>query len=86
MKQILDIIEKAQNDFLSLLQIHTKEAGLTREQYVRFLSMQFHLTNGVQRHFMIAASHPVMAQKRMLRKFLVNFANEEELHYDLKKK
>lgn len=83
MKQILDIVDKAQDDFLSLLKTHTKETGLTREQYVRFLSMQFHLTNGVQRHFMIAASHPVMAHKRMLRKFLVNFANEEELHYDI---
>lgn len=85
MKQVIDIVERAQNEFYSLLEQNTKESGLTRDQYIRFLSMQYHLTNGVQRHFMIAASHPVMAQKRMLRKFLINFANEEELHYEIAK-
>ncbi len=83
MNKVLEIVNQAQDEFYTLLETTTKETGLTREQYVRFLSMQYHLTKGVQRHFMIAASHPIMAQKRMLRQFLVNFANEEELHFDI---
>ncbi|MBS0359033.1 MAG: hypothetical protein JSS53_07180 [Proteobacteria bacterium] len=52
-----------------------------KEVYIRILSAQHHLNYGVQRHFLIAASHPDMARKKKLRHFLYEFANEEELHY-----
>jgi hypothetical protein len=58
-----------------------RDGPVTVEQYVRYLSMQYHLTRGVQWYFITAASHPDMARRRKLRSFLFNFANEEELHY-----
>ena len=57
------------------------EGGITKEQYTRYLAVQYYLTNGVQRHFMVAASHPKFAGCRKFRDFLYKFALEEELHY-----
>jgi hypothetical protein len=58
-------------------------AGISLDQYVRYLTMQYHLTNGVQRHFLIACSHPSLASKRKLRDFLYQFALEEEPHFEI---
>ena len=55
--------------------------ALTEEQYVRYLSMQYHLTSGVQRYFITAAAHADLSRRRKLCRFLFDFANEEELHY-----
>ncbi len=49
--------------------------------YVRYLSFQYHLTKGVQRHFMKVAGHPRLSGKNRLREFLFKFALEEEPHY-----
>lgn len=57
--------------------------GLQKEQYIRYLQMQYHLTKGVQETFLHIASHSETRKYRKLRKFLINFAYEEEMHYRL---
>jgi thiaminase len=55
--------------------------SITRTIYRRYLSMQYHLTRGVQRYFMAAAAHEDLVEMKQLRHFLFAFANEEEQHY-----
>lgn len=84
MNKLMTLIETAQNLFKAKLEAVLQSAeGLTEEQYVRYLSMQYHLTKGVQRHFFQMAGHADFARRRSFRKFLVEFANEEELHYEI---
>lgn len=85
MEHLLKIIAFAQTEFQKKLRglLDGPSGGLALEQYVRYLSMQYHLTNGVQKHFFRIAGHPLMARRRSLRKFLVTFGNEEELHYEI---
>jgi hypothetical protein len=78
---VLEIVERAQAVFRSKLQCIQDQGGLTREQYVRYLSFQYHLTKGVQRHFLKVAGHPRLARKNLLRDFLFKFGLEEEPHY-----
>jgi hypothetical protein len=82
-KRIEPVVERAQQEFARLLNEAARHGPVTIEQYTRYLSMQYHLTRGVQRYFFAAASHGDLARRRKLRKFLVDFANEEELHYVL---
>lgn len=58
-----------------------QRSALGVEHYVRSLSKQYHLTRGVQRYFLVAAAHHDLAKRKRLRRFLVDFANEKELHY-----
>lgn len=81
MNAVLEIVEKAQGAFASQLRDLASRGGLGREVYVRYLSFQYHLTKGVQRHFMKVASHPRLSGKNRLREFLFKFALEEEPHY-----
>lgn len=61
-----------------------KAGGISKEQYARFLSMQYHLTKGVQKHFMgIAANSDIGKSKKRLRTWLLGFAQEEEFHYQI---
>ncbi len=84
MNKLMTLIENAQRLFKTKLEaILNSPDGLTEEQYVRYLSMQYHLTKGVQRHFFQMAGHADFARRRSFRKFLVEFANEEELHYEI---
>lgn len=85
MNELNELVKIAQNLFKLKLEDMEKENGLTRERYIRFLSMQYHLTKGVQKHFMAIAANPLTAQKRELRKWLINFAQEEEFHYEIAK-
>jgi hypothetical protein len=78
---VLPIVKKSQLLLRQKLEQLEQSGGLTIERYVRYLSMQFHLTKDVQRHFFTAASHPSLATKGKLREFLVAFALEEEMHY-----
>jgi hypothetical protein len=82
LKALRSTIEGMRSRFTDLLTWHTAD-GLEREVYCRYLSMQFHLTKDVQRYFLFAAGNRDFAKLRRLRKFLVDFANEEELHYQL---
>lgn len=79
--KLLEQIERAQGRFAELLRSYLDHHQTTEEQYVRYLSFQYHLTRDVQRYFMAIAAHSDLAKRRKLRAFLVNFANEEELHY-----
>lgn len=74
------VIEEAQNVFEKLLLDHTSE-GFTKDQYVRYLSMQYHLVRDVHRHFYSIAGHASLHENKNLRTFLITFANEEETHY-----
>jgi len=85
MKSILKQITEAQNLFRQKINFMKDNGGLTLERYTRFLSMQYHLTKGVQRHFMAIAANPLTAKKKGLRKWLINFAQEEEFHYEIAK-
>jgi uncharacterized protein YaaQ len=75
------LIGVAQRKFADLLSSYLKDGVATREQYCRYLSFQYHLTKDVQRYFLSVAAHSDLARRRKLRAFLVNFTNEEELHY-----
>ena len=81
MARVGGVIVDAQNRFGSLLSSYLERHDTTPDQYIRYLSFQYHLTKGVQRYFMAIAAHPDLARRRKLRHFLTNFANEEELHY-----
>tara|TARA_B100001094_G_C18140455_1_gene777551 strand:- start:158 stop:844 length:687 start_codon:yes stop_codon:yes gene_type:complete len=84
MKDLLRIIEKSQNHFHVLMNtINEQKNGLSLEQYQGYLSMQYHLNRGVQKHFYTVASHFSLAGRKILRDFLVNFALEEESHYEI---
>ena len=83
MQQVRQIVIEAQNQLKEALLAGEKDGGLTKERYVRFLQMQYHLTKGVQRHFLFIAGHPATAKKRELRKWLIQFAQEEEFHFEI---
>jgi hypothetical protein len=81
MNEVLQIVENAKSVFASQLQDLSSKGGLTREMYIRYLSFQYHLTKGVQRHFFKVAGHPRLSGKAGLRNFLFKFGLEEEAHY-----
>src|SRR5437868_9535969 len=74
-------IADAQERFAELLKSYLLDHPTTVDQYIRYLSFQYHLTKDVQRYFLAIAAHGDLARRRGLREFLYNFANEEELHY-----
>ncbi len=80
-KEVLAIVENAKTYFRSQLVKLSDEGGMTKEIYIRYLSFQYHLTKGVQRHFLKIAGHPSLSNKQTLREFLFRFAMEEEPHY-----
>ncbi|HXZ01340.1 MAG TPA: iron-containing redox enzyme family protein [Stellaceae bacterium] len=82
MKELKRIVASAQQAMAARLDRLSRES-LREDQYVRYLSMQYHLTKGVQRHFIIAASHPDFAARKELREYLFKIGVEEELHYQL---
>lgn len=81
MHRLKACITQSQDKFASLLEGYLLHCETTVDQYIRYLSFQYHLTKDVQRYFMTIAAHADLARRRKLRNFLVQFANEEELHY-----
>jgi len=81
MNEVIEIVEKAKAVFATQLQALSASGGMSREIYVRYLSFQYHLTKGVQRHFLKVAGHPRLSGKTGLRNFLFKFGLEEEAHY-----
>jgi hypothetical protein len=85
--RIRQIVEKAGDLFKQRMESLKANGGtIPKEKYIRYLSMQYHLTKDVQRPFMICASHPSLARRKPLREFLFKFALEEEPHYMVAKK
>ncbi len=78
---VLKVVEQAQAVFRTCLRAVETSGGMTRPVYLRYLSFQYHLTKGVQRHFLKVAAHPRLAHKNLLRQFLFKFGLEEEPHY-----
>jgi len=74
-------IAGAQALFAQLLESALRTGPVSVEQYCRYLSMQYHLTKDVQAYFFAVAANCALAKRRKLRRFLSEFANEEELHY-----
>ena len=74
-------IESAQALFAQVLEGALRSGPVSVEQYCRYLSMQYHLTKDVQTYFFAIAANSALAKRRKLRRFLCEFANEEELHY-----
>lgn len=83
MQVLMDVITAAQAELALLLGKALASGPLSVFQYQRYLSMQYHLTRGVQGYFLRAAAHDELARRRRLRRFLFDFANEEELHYQV---
>ncbi|WP_296333073.1 iron-containing redox enzyme family protein [Reyranella sp.] len=81
LRNLLSCIGEAQERFAELLKSYLLEHPTTVDQYIRYLSFQYHLTKDVQRYFLAIAAHGDLARRRGLRDFLCSFANEEELHY-----
>jgi heme oxygenase len=80
-EQLQLLVRDAQQRFAQLLKSFLATHQLDAEIYQRYLSMQYHLTKGVQRYFITAAAHASMQRMKPLRKFLLEFGCEEELHY-----
>ncbi len=79
-------LKNVQLRFRNFFSESISRGGIDKEGYGRFLSFQFHLTQGVQRHFFSLAGHPdVGGTFDNLRKFLVRFAQEEEFHFIIAK-
>ncbi len=74
-------IATAQALFAQVLESALRAGPVSVEQYCRYLSMQYHLTKDVQAYFFAIAANAALAKRRKLRRFLCDFANEEELHY-----
>lgn len=85
LESVREVVSTAQDTFRKHLFELARRGGMTLTIYVRYLSFQFHLTNGVQRHFLRAAASPALSGRRSLRNFLYNFALEEEPHFDIAK-
>lgn len=87
MDQIEAKIKKVQKQLRDLLISHDyAEKGFEKEAYIRYLQMQYHLTNGVQEDFFRIAGNRRFVKDRKFRDFLCNFAHEEENHYLLAEK
>lgn len=86
MEKVIEKIESSQDLFKTRMESIASEGGLSKEIYIRFLSCQYHLTKGVQKHFYRIASHSNMARRKQLREWLVQFAKEEEFHFDIARK
>ena len=82
MKELIKEVELANVHFAQKFK-NLSESGISEEQYIRYLQMQYHLTKGVQQTFLAIASHPATRKYRKLRPFLVNFGYEEEMHFKL---
>jgi hypothetical protein len=81
LKRLDEVLARAAGILGAKLHAMLPRGGFSREQYVRYLSMQYHLTKGVQKHFLAAASHPCFEGRRKFRDFLYDFAMEEEPHF-----
>jgi hypothetical protein len=85
MNTILEKIKTAQSLFREKLETIQKSGGISKEQYVRFLTMQYHLTKGVQKPFYQIAQQSPIGRKKGLRSWLIGFAQEEEFHFEIAK-
>jgi hypothetical protein len=86
MEKLAQLIRKAQDALDQRLSALLGQNGLEKSMYVRYLSMQYHLTMGVQAHFYRIAGHESLINRKSLRGFLTHFADEEAPHYAIAEK
>lgn len=82
---LLETLQRAQASFQTMIEPFAMK-GLSEQQYTRFLTMQYHLTKGVQRPFMLMAASTTFQRRPKMREFLFRFAIEEELHFRIAEK
>ena len=81
-QELLALVQECQAEFRSVLSgVLERQGGLTKVQYVNYLSMQVHLTKRVQKYFYSAAAHPSVQGRKALRSFLLKFGTEEAPHF-----
>lgn len=83
MRELLEIVQTSQEVMARRLERHIARTALDEDSYARYLTMQYHLTRGVQRYFLAVAANPAFTSRRVFRTFLFGFANEEEQHFQL---
>lgn len=84
MDKIKKATEIAQKEFRTLIEkSEIAKTGLEREQYIRYLQMQYHLVKDVQKQFFEIAAHPDIFPKRKFSEFLVEFGVVEGPHYKM---
>jgi hypothetical protein len=83
LRPVVEVVTIAQRLFEERLAAILARGGLTLDDYVRYLTFQYHLTKDVQRAFLTVASHASLSGRRRLREFLFAFALEEEPHYEI---
>lgn len=83
MEELIQIIENSKDLLREKLSNLENHGGLSKEMYCRYLTFQYHLTKGVQKVFMAIAAHEVTAQRKPLRKWLIQFSDEEEFHFKI---
>lgn len=87
MENIKRETEFAKNEFRELiLSSQIAEKGLERDQYIRYLQMQFHLVKDVQKQFYEIAAHPSIFPRKKFSDFLVEFGRVEGPHYKMAEK
>ncbi len=86
MDDIRKEIVSAQNEFRNKISMLKEKGGLTKQRYGRFLTCQYHLTQGVQNHFYRIAANSEMAKRPKFRDWLVKFGKEEEFHFKVAEK
>jgi hypothetical protein len=86
MQKINELISFAQEKFKEKIELILESGGIEQQQYLRFLTCQYHLTKGVQKHFYRIAANSNLSAKKKLREWLVQFAHEEEFHFKIAEK
>lgn len=82
MERLREIISSAEDELKQrLLAVLEVQKSFEVEQYARFLTMQYWLTQDVQAEFYTMAGHRSLRNRKSLREFFVKFAEEEEPHY-----
>lgn len=80
LEPLFEVLSTATSIFRGKLEGVKNQGGITEAQYIRYLSMQYHLTNGVQWFFLTMIANPCFEGRRKFRDFLYRFALEEEPH------
>lgn len=84
MEQVKSSVKKAQEEFRKLIEeSEIANKGLERDQYVRYLQMQYHLVKDVQKQFYEIAGHENIFDKRKFSEFLIEFGTVEGPHFKM---
>lgn len=84
MESIRRAVTEAQAEFRKLIsESEIADTGLQRDQYIRYLQMQYHLVRDVQKQFFEIAGHHEIFDKRKFSEFLIEFGTVEGPHYKM---